>query len=144
MAMTVSAAEGALVIDLAVDTSAVLAVLLKESTCDGVLERLCGATQPAVAAPTRTEILLVALVKLGEVGQERAREFLERQAILTVGWDQELADASAQAFRRFGKGRHSSGLNFGDCFSYALAKRLQVPLLFLGNDFSQTDLEVAR
>ena len=143
MAMTVSAAEGALVIDLAVDTSAVLAVLLKESTCDGVLERLCGASQPAVAAPTRTEILLVALVKLGEVGQERAREFLERQAILTVGWDQELADASAQAFQRFGKGRHASGLNFGDCFSYALAKRLRVPLLFVGNDFSQTDLEVA-
>jgi ribonuclease VapC len=143
MAMTVSAAEGALVIDLAVDTSAVLALLLKESTCDGVLERLCGATQPAVAAPTRTEILLVALVKLGEVGQERASEFLERQAILTVGWDQELADASAQAFQRFGKGRHASGLNFGDCFSHALAKRLRVPLLFVGNDFSQTDLEVA-
>jgi ribonuclease VapC len=96
-----------------------------------------------VAAPTRTEILLVALVKLGEVGQERAREFLERQAILTVGWDQELADASAQAFQRFGKGRHASGLNFGDSFSYALAKRLQVPLLFVGNDFSHTDLEVA-
>ena len=144
MAMTVSAAEGALVIDLAVDTSAVLAVLLREPRCDAVLEKLCRASQPAVAAPTRTEILLVALVKLGEVGQERAREFLERQAILTVCWDQELADASAQAFQRFGKGRHSSGLNFGDCFSYALAKRLQVPLLFLGNDFSQTDLEVAR
>jgi ribonuclease VapC len=112
MAMTVSAAEGALVIDLAVDTSAVLAVLLREPRCDGVLERLCGASQPAVAAPTRTEILLV---KLGEVGQERAREFLEPQAILTVGWDQELADASAEAFQRFGKGRHASGLNFGDC-----------------------------
>lgn len=144
MAMTVSAAEGALVIDLAVDTSAVLAVLLREPRCDAVLEKLCRASQPAVAAPTRTAILLVALVKLGEVGQERAREFLERQGILTVCWDQELADASAQAFQRFGKGRHSSGLNFGDCFSYALAKRLQVPLLFLGNDFSQTDLEVAR
>jgi ribonuclease VapC len=143
MAMTVSAAEGALVIDLAVDTSAVLAVLLREPRWDGVLERLCKASQPAVAAPTRTEILLVALVKLGEVGQERAREFLERQAILTVGWDQELADASAQAFHRFGKGRHASGLNFGDCFAYAMAKRLQVPLLFIGNDFSHTDLEVA-
>ncbi|MCS5698487.1 type II toxin-antitoxin system VapC family toxin [Cyanobium sp. FGCU-52] len=126
-------------IDLAVDTSAVLAVLLREPRWDGVLERLCRASQPAVAAPTRTEILLVALVKLGEVGQERAREFLERQAILTVGWDQELADASAQAFQRFGKGRHA----FGDCFSYALAKRLQVPLLFVGNDFSHTDLQVA-
>jgi ribonuclease VapC len=141
--MTVSAAEGALVIDLAVDTSAVLAVLLREPVAEALLERLCRAVQPAVAAPTRTEILLVALVKLGEVGLERAREFLERQAILTVGWDQELADASAQAFQRFGKGRHPSGLNFGDCFSYALAERLKVPLLFVGNDFRRTDLEAA-
>jgi ribonuclease VapC len=141
--MTVSAAEGGLVIDLAVDTSAVLAVLLREPSCDAVLDRLCGASQPAVAAPTRTEILLVALVKLGELGQERARDFLERQAILTVGWDQELADAAALAFQRFGKGRHPSGLNFGDCFSYALAQQLRVPLLFVGNDFSQTDLEAA-
>jgi ribonuclease VapC len=77
------------------------------------------------------------------LGQERAREFLERQAILTVGWDQELADAAALAFQRFGKGRHPSGLNFGDCFSYALAQQLRVPLLFVGNDFSQTDLEAA-
>ena len=58
-------------------------------------------------------------------------------------WDQELADAAALAFQRFGKGRHASGLNFGDCFSYALAERLRVPLLFVGNDFSQTDLESA-
>lgn len=143
MAMTVSAAEEGLVIDLAVDTSAVLAVLLREPGSDAVLDRLCGASQPAVAAPTRTEILLVALVKLGEIGQERARQFLERQAVLTVGWDQDLADAAAQAFQRFGKRRHASGLNFGDCFSYALAKQLRVPLLFVGNDFSHTDLEVA-
>lgn len=143
MAMTVSAAEGGLVIDLAVDTSAVMAVLLREPSCDAVLEHLCGASQPAVAAPTRTEILLVALVKLGEAGQQRAQEFLERQMILTVAWDQELADASAYAFQRFGKGRHASSLNFGDCFSYALAHRLKVPLLFVGNDFSQTDLAAA-
>jgi ribonuclease VapC len=77
-----------------------------------------------VAAPTRSEILLVALAKLGEAGQERA-------------------DASALAFQRFGKGRHAIGLNFGDCFSYALAKRLRLPLLFVGNDFSHSDLEVA-
>jgi len=143
MAMTVSAAEGRLVIDLAVDTSAVLAVLLREPTAETIVERLCQAVQPAVAAPTRTEILLVALVKLGEIGQERAREFLDQQAMLTVAWDQELADHAALAFARFGKGRHASGLNFGDCFSYALAERLKVPLLFVGNDFSRTDLEVA-
>jgi ribonuclease VapC len=132
-----------LVIDLAVDTSAVLAVLLNEAGSDAILERLCAAVQPAVAAPTRTEILLVALVKLGEIGLERAREFLDQQAMLTVCWDEELADRAAMAFQRFGRGRHPSGLNFGDCFSYALAERLRVPLLFVGNDFSRTDLESA-
>jgi ribonuclease VapC len=71
--MTVSAAEGSLVIDIAVDTSAVLALLLREPGAEAVLQRLCEAVQPAVAAPSRTEILLVALVKLGEIGQERAR-----------------------------------------------------------------------
>ena len=49
----------------------------------------------------------------------------------------------ALAFSRYGKGRHASGLNFGDCFSYALAERLKVPLLFVGNDFRRTDLEAA-
>ena len=141
--MTVSAAEGSLVIDLAVDTSAVMAVLLREPVAEAVLDRLCRAVQPAVAAPTRTEILLMVLVKLAEIGQERAREFLDQQAFLTVSWDGELTDQAAAAFARFGKGRHTSGLNFGDCFSYALAERLKVPLLFVGNDFSRTELEAA-
>ena len=96
-----------------------------------------------MAAPTRTEILLVALVKLGETGMERAREFLDQQAFLTVAWDGGLADQAADAFARFGKGRHANGLNFGDCFSYALAERLKVPLLFVGHEFSRTDLEAA-
>jgi ribonuclease VapC len=93
--------------------------------------------------PTHPEILLVALAKLGQIGQERAREFLDQQAFLSVAWDGELADQAALAFARFGKGRHASGLNLGDCFSYALAERLKVPLLFVGNDFSRTDLEAA-
>ncbi len=93
--------------------------------------------------PTHPEILLVSLVKRGEIGQERAREFLDQQAVLTVAWAGELADQAALAFTRYGKGRHASGLNFGNCFSYALAKRLKVPLLFVGNDFNHTDLEAA-
>jgi ribonuclease VapC len=90
----------------------------------------------------RTEILLVALVKLGEIGQERAREFLDQQALLTVAWDGELADQAALAFARYGKARHASRRNFSDCFSYALAECLKVPLLFVGHNFSRTDLEV--
>ena len=63
--------------------------------------------------------------------------------MLTVACDQELADQAALAFARFGKGRPASGPNFGDCFSYAQAERLKVPLLFVGNDFSRTDLKAA-
>ena len=85
----------------------------------------------------------MALVKLGEIGQERAREFFDQQALLTVAWDGELADQAALAFTRYGKGRHASGLNVGDCLSYALAESLRVPLLFVGNDFNHTDLEAA-
>lgn len=124
MAMTASATEPLQPFDLVVDSSAVIAVLLHEPQSEAVLRRLAEAQRPAMAAPTRTEILLVALTKLGASGRE-------------------LADAAALAFERFGRGRHPSALNFGDCFSYALAERLRLPLLFLGNDFRQTDITPA-
>ena len=57
--------------------------------------------------------------------------------------DRDQAELARRAFSRYGKGRHRAGLNFGDCFSYALAKGAGVPLLFKGNDFSHTDLESA-
>ncbi len=91
----------------------------------------------------RTELLLVIQTRLGDVGVERARLFLRAQRIQTISLDEALADTAADAYRRFGKGRHPAGLNFGDCFSYALAIREQVPLLFKGNDFSKTDVRVA-
>jgi ribonuclease VapC len=67
--------------------------------------------------------------------------FIAKARISLVPVDEEQADLARQAFRKFGKGRHPAGLNFGDCFSYALARSLDEPLLFKGNDFSQTDIE---
>jgi ribonuclease VapC len=55
--------------------------------------------------------------------------------------DEDQAQLARQGFQKYGKGRHPVGLNFGDCFSYALARALDEPLLFKGNDFSQTDVE---
>jgi len=107
-------------------------LFLQEAGYDSILERLCHAGHPAVSAPTRTEILIVALGKLGDLVKERTRKFLDQQAVATVIWDQGLADAAAAAFQRFGKGRHPSGLNCGDCFSYAMADRPKVPLLSVG------------
>jgi ribonuclease VapC len=72
-----------------------------------------------------------------------AKHFLRLEQIQTVDLDEALADAAADAYRRFGKGRHPAALNFGDCFAYALAMREQVPLLFKGEDFSRTDVRVA-
>jgi ribonuclease VapC len=104
---------------------------------------------PAAAAriglgtPNRTELLLVIQSRLGNVGVERAKRLLAMQRIEAVPLGEALAGAAALGFRRFGEGRHPAGLNFGDCFSYSLAFRDQVPLFFKGNDFSQTDVRVA-
>ena len=65
---------------------------------------------------------------------------IDKLGIEVVTVDREQALLAREAFRRFGKGRHKAGLNFGDCFAYALAKQTNEPLLYKGNDFSQTDI----
>ena len=67
--------------------------------------------------------------------------FVAKAQISLAPVDEEQANLARRAFRKYGKGRHPAGLNFGDCFSYALSKALQEPLLFKGNDFSQTDVD---
>jgi ribonuclease VapC len=127
-------------VDLAVDTSALVAILLGEPETEALLRVLGNASHPAIAAANRTELLIVIESRLGPRGAERALTLLAIQGIRTVPVDEALADAAAAAFRRFGKGRHAAGLNFGDCFAYALAARRRVPLLFKGDDFGATDV----
>lgn len=127
-------------IDLAVDTSALTAILFGEPEAPELLETLHSAGRVGLCAPNRTELLLVIQGRLGDTGAERARQLLVLEQIRTIPCDQGLADAAADAHRRFGKGRHPAGLNFGDCFAYALATREQVPLLFKGDDFARTDV----
>ena len=130
-------------IDLAVDTSALTAILLGEPEAPALLRSLTAAERPGLCAPNRTELLVVIAARLGDPGVARACELLRRQQIETVILDEALADAAADAYRRFGKVRHPAGLNFGDCFAYALAARDEVPLLFKGEDFGRTDVLVA-
>jgi ribonuclease VapC len=130
-------------IDLAVDTSALTAILLGESDAPALLSALHAAPRIGLCAPNRTELLLVMQTRRGDTGVDRAKELLVLEQVQTVPLDEALADAAADAYRRFGKGRHPAGLNFGDCFSYALASREQVPLLYKGDDFSETDIRVA-
>ena len=81
--------------------------------------------------------------QLGPEGMRQAEAFLRRAGILIEPVTLDQGDLARQAFLDFGKGRHQAGLNLGDCFSYALAKVTGEPLLFKGNDFSQTDIRTA-
>jgi len=130
-------------IDLAVDTSALVAVLFQEAEAETVLQKLSVSGRIGISAANKTELLMVVGSRLGMAGRDKALELLARYLIVTVPVDDHLAELAAQAFFNYGKGRHPAGLNYGDCFSYALAKYLQVPLLFKGEDFSKTDIALA-
>ena len=128
---------------IAVDTSVLVAVLKKEDDSEFWTHQLLDAERLIIGAPTKFELLLVMAKSQNDEGVEDARALLALTACEVVPWTDPLADIAADAVLRFGKGRHNAALNFGDCMAYALAKSLNVPLLFKGNDFSQTDIKSA-
>lgn len=125
---------------LVVDTSALLAVLLLEGDAEKYAEALGGAAELRMAAPTWLETAMVATVRSGEPGYRELARFIDELGVKIVPADRALVETAFAGWMRYGKGRHSVGLNYGDCFSYALAKRRGEPLLFKGDDFSLTDV----
>ncbi len=129
------------------DTSAIIAVTLEEESADGLLRKLYNADVEGVikgvGAPTLTEAGLVLASRLGRNAEDVLGDFLNIHALNVVAFSEVHWREAVRAFYRFGKGRHPAGLNFGDCLSYAAAKVAQKPLLYIGNDFAQTDLERA-
>lgn len=89
------------------------------------------------------EVSIVVEARYGADGIRDLDLFLSKAGINQMSVDEEQAHLARIAFRRYGKGRHPAGLNFGDCFAYALAQSLGEPLLFKGEDFSGTDMEPA-
>ncbi len=126
---------------IVVDTSAVVAVLFDEDGRAELESRLLG-DRCVMSAATRVELGIVIEAKTGSAGTQLLEELLSRVAVEVVPVDAELAEEALVAWRRFGKGRHQAGLNLGDTFSYALARRLGQPLLFVGDDFAHTDVTV--
>ena len=125
---------------MTLDKSAILAVLLDESDRADFVSRIEQAERRLVSAVT---VLESAMVLEGRKGDDAGHDldlFLQRASIEVVPFDQEQLHHARSAFRRFGKGRHAAGLNFGDCVSYALAQWSGEPLLFKGTDFAATDL----
>lgn len=125
-----------------VDTSAILAVLLGESDARRYASAIAG-SRCRLAASTLLEASMVVESRGGERAGDELDVFLERAAIEVVPVTEELARAARRAWRRFGRGNHPAKLNFGDCFSYALAETTDEPLLFKGEDFARTDIQRA-
>lgn len=126
--------------DIAVDTSTIVELLIKGPQAPAVREALAGAGVAFVSPVARLEAVMV---MLGRFGWERTA-FDQRWrgvALQEVPVDSVMAELAIDAFELWGKGRAKAALNFGDCFSYALAKARNVPLLCVGSDFSQTDLQ---
>lgn len=128
---------------MVIDTSALVAILRDEPERDSFITAIFADQTRCMSAAT---LLEAAMVEEGQSGEGSGRDldlFLYRADVDVVPVDRELAETARRAWRRYGKGRHPAGLNFGDCFAYALAVELGEPLLFKGNDFTQTDIVAA-
>lgn len=100
-----------------------------------------GGSPRLLSAATLLEAAIVVESRRGDAGGRELDLFLYRARIEIAAVDEEQIEIARSGWRRYGKGRHPAALNFGDCFAYALAKSRQAPLLFVGNDFAQTDIE---
>lgn len=125
---------------MVIDTSAIVAVLLNEANAARVAQAIETGSQRLLSAANLLEASIVIESRKGEAGGRELDLLLYRTAIEVIGVDQDQAEIARLAWRRFGKGRHPAGLNYGDCFAYALAKTRRLPLLYQGQDFSQTDI----
>jgi len=124
-----------------VDTSALIAVLRDEPEADRFGEAMGRATPPRVSAVTYVEAAVVVDSNRDPVLSGRFDDLLSVAQVKVEPVTQGQAEIARRAYRDFGKGSgHPAGLNFGDCFAYALARESGESLLFKGNDFDQTDV----
>lgn len=132
---------------MVIDASALVAILLREPEADHFLDVLDASTAIIWISPVSVFEAVTAVVRVTGCPVIEAREAvrfaLEEYNITRTEISIEVGEEAITAFDRFGKGRHPAALNMGDCYSYALAKSRRLPLLFKGNDFGQTDIDVA-
>lgn len=127
---------------IVVDTSALMAILLRESEAHlfaGILEV---SAQRFMSSGNFLELGIVTERMRSKAGRTDAEKLVQDTRIEIIPFDVAQARLAADAYERFGRGNHPAGLNFGDCFSYSLAKSMNLPLLFKGNDFGLTDVMV--
>ncbi len=129
---------------MVIDTSALIAILLGEHDSEIFAIAIANDPKRLISAFSVLEVSIVIEAKKGEAGGRELDLLLHRSQVEIVAMDSDQAELARIAWRTFGKGRHQAGLNIGDCCSYALSKSSGEPLLFNGNDFSKTDLEIVK
>jgi len=125
------------------DSSAIVAIHLKEPGYERLIEAMDRAEVVAVGTPTLLETAIVLSTRLRRDVRPLLLSFLRRLGAEVVPFNEDHFDAAIVAFQRFGRGHHPAGLTFGDCMSYAIASVAGMPLLFTGEDFGQTDITAA-
>lgn len=127
---------------MVIDSSALVAILQREPERRRLIEAIEAADARLISVATFVEISIVIEARYGAEGLRDLDHFIGRAGIELVAVDAEHGTTARGAFSRFGKGRHRAGLNYGDCFSYALAIVAGQPLLFKGDDFAHTDVAI--
>jgi ribonuclease VapC len=126
-----------------VDSSALLTILFREPGFEVFLKAIVDARLCTISAASLVEVSIILESRGGDSIIRQWDAFFRSSRISVASFTEEQALIARQGFSDYGKGRHPAGLNFGDCFSYALAKALGEPLLFKGDDFRQTDIQPA-
>jgi len=126
-----------------VDTSALLALVFAEAGYEELVAALTSVDGSGMAAPSVAEASIVLTARLGAKSAGLIERFLQEFHIEVLPLAEPHVRVAVDAFSRYGKGRHAAGLNFGDCMAYAVAKLANVPLLYVGEDFSRTDIASA-
>jgi ribonuclease VapC len=128
------------------DASAMIAILVEENDAAALTKRLEQAIE-AVTSPIATYEAVLGIARVCNVpipvAQSILDHFLAQASIWITPITAEIGRSALSAFERYGKGRHPAALNMGDCFAYACAQALALPLLYKGNDFPQTDIAAA-
>ncbi len=122
------------------DTSALIAILFGEPEADDFTRLISDADRCLISAGSFLELSIVIERQTGPEVERQRDIFFRRAGIIVEPFTVEQAHVARQAFHDFGKGRHAAGLNFGDCFAYALARVADEPLLYKGEDFKKTDI----
>jgi ribonuclease VapC len=128
---------------MVLDSSAIVAIQLKEPGHERLMNTLDQADIVLAGTPTLLETAMVLTARLGRDARPLVSAFLRGLDAEVIVFNEEHLDAAITAFYRFGRGRHPAGLNLGDCMSYAVASVAGMPLLFTGGDFTLTDIPAA-